>query len=87
VQVDPFTFASFEQQRKGHAAEWKPVTGAGEAAYERVNATSGNLDLVARAGQRVVTILIDTDVPPTATVDKARAAAIGLTQALFAKLR
>ena len=87
LQVDPFPFATFEQQRKGHEAEWKPVAGAGEVAYVRINSSRGNLDLVARAGPHVVTVLIDTDTPPTPTVEKARTAAIGLAQALLAKLR
>jgi hypothetical protein len=89
-QVDPFPWATLEGDAKAHETRWKPFSGVGDAAYvcnDLCNGTDkGAVGLYARAGQHTITIRIDSGRAPTATPEKARAAAIALAQALIAKL-
>lgn len=84
VQIDPFPFSTVENLQKKTPADWKAVSGVGDAAYIHNNANQ-YAELYARAGQHVVTVQLDID-PPHETMAKAQPVAMALASALIAKL-
>ena len=87
IQVDPFAWATLESDAKKDPT-FTRLTGVGDAGYLSVNTKNERVVVYARAGQHTVTVTIEIGRAfPTDTADKARTAAIALTQALIAKLR
>jgi hypothetical protein len=85
IQVDPMSPERLEEIRKSSGSAWAMVSGVGDAAYFEVKKPVNMAGLYVRAGQRVVTVMLDY--PMGADPESVRPTAIALARALLAKLR
>lgn len=85
IQIDPFTFATIEAERKKPGEKFETVPGVGAAAYARENTRSDDAEIFFRVGQRVATIQMS--IPAGSTYASVKPRLVDLAKALAAKLK